>query len=283
MFCGKCGTKIKDGDSFCTNCGAPVDDVNTKNNNNEFDIDFGDNESNATNLSYQINKARCVTEYSTDTIVDQMDTVTFGSYPQSDKTGNTKDPIEWIVLDKQDDKVLLLSKYILDCKCYNNETKDITWENSSLRQWLNNVFYNTAFNETEKNMIQNTYIDNSYSYVENGVILTYGGNNTSDNVFCLSVDEVKKYFYQDNMHTVNERLATKGTNYAKNVNNNGKKLYVDDKYEWYNGNSHFWLRSPGTAQYTAANVNSYGYPPRYGKDVVAAHNYGVRVALWVSY
>lgn len=30
MFCGKCGTKIKEGDSFCTNCGAKVDTENSK-------------------------------------------------------------------------------------------------------------------------------------------------------------------------------------------------------------------------------------------------------------
>ena len=28
MFCSKCGTKIEDGDSFCTNCGEPKISVN---------------------------------------------------------------------------------------------------------------------------------------------------------------------------------------------------------------------------------------------------------------
>lgn len=35
MFCGKCGTKINEGDSFCTNCGAKVQ-INT----DDFDLDF---------------------------------------------------------------------------------------------------------------------------------------------------------------------------------------------------------------------------------------------------
>ena len=26
MFCGKCGSPIKDGNSFCSVCGAPIDD-----------------------------------------------------------------------------------------------------------------------------------------------------------------------------------------------------------------------------------------------------------------
>ena len=37
MFCGKCGTKINDGDSFCTNCGAKV-----QTEIDDFDIDNGD-------------------------------------------------------------------------------------------------------------------------------------------------------------------------------------------------------------------------------------------------
>ena len=58
----------------------------------------------------QISQVKLVSEYPTDTIVDEMDTVTFGSYPQSDVSGNTKEPIEWIVLDRQGNEAFLLSK-----------------------------------------------------------------------------------------------------------------------------------------------------------------------------
>ena len=115
-----------------------------------------------------------------------MDTVIFGSYPQSDVSGNTKEPIEWIVLDRQGNKTLLLSKYILDCKCYNDVEKDITWENCTLRYWLNNTFYNTVFSSSEKSYIDNTFVINN----DNASYNTSGGNNTYDNVFLLSIDEV---------------------------------------------------------------------------------------------
>ena len=95
-----------------------------------------------------------MTEYPSNTTVDQMDTVLFGSYPQSDASGFTKEPIEWIVLDRQEDRALLLSKNILDCKNYNDTLVDTTWENCSLRNWLNTSFLLNAFdsNEQKKNI-----------------------------------------------------------------------------------------------------------------------------------
>lgn len=237
------------------------------------------------NVIFDVNRksfgsVKLVTEYDENTTIDEMETVTFGSYPQSDITGNIKEPIEWIVLDRQEGRTLLLSKYILDCKRYNN----ITWENCDLRNWLNKDFYNQAFNGSEQNKIQMTNVINN----DNSEYNTEGGNNTKDKVFCLSIDECKQYFYQFNMKSDNKRLATRGTNYAKNVDNNGIKLWIYDGShgsEWATGNSDFWLRSPGGRQEFgedfAADVDVSGYLDDYGYDVDNHYN-GIRPALWVS-
>ena len=72
------------------------------------------------------------------------DTVTFGVFPQ-EENGKDQTPIEWIVLDVQDGKALLISKYGLDARpCvkisdYRN-LKDVTWEDCELRAWLNETF-----------------------------------------------------------------------------------------------------------------------------------------------
>ena len=216
---------------------------------------------------------KLVTAYSEDTTIDNMETVKFGSYPQSDANGNKKEPIEWIVLDRQSDKTLLLSKYIIDCKCYNDEFKDVTWENCTLRNWLNNDFYNSAFSSSEQNKILTTNIINS----GNSAYGTIGGNNTNDKIFCLSIDEVKKYFNQNDMSSFNKRLATKGTNYAKNV----YPLFVIDSNEWYGGNSAFLLRSPGFYQDRAAGVGNDG-SLNGGGISVDTHMLGVRPALWIE-
>ena len=37
------------------------------------------------------------------------------------------------------------------------DSVDITWHDCDLRKWLNNEFYNTAFNATEKEFIKTTH------------------------------------------------------------------------------------------------------------------------------
>ena len=114
--------------------------------------------------------------------IDDFPTIMFGSYPQSDPNGKKKEPIEWIVLQKDytNNTASLVSKYILDCKCYNDLRENTTWETCSLRNWLNNEFYNMAFSNDEKKRIVSKIIVNEKNY-EFG---TDGGNSTEDKVFC---------------------------------------------------------------------------------------------------
>ena len=90
------------------------------------------------------------------------DIFTFGSYEQDNDTSNGKEPIEWIVLSKNDKEMLVLSRYALDHKPYNEEFVDkITWEECTLRKWINDDFYNAAFNKTEKNLIETKTLKNN--------------------------------------------------------------------------------------------------------------------------
>ena len=234
-----------------------------------------------------INSVKLVSDYNKNTLIDDMETVKFGSYPQSDANGNTKDPIEWIVLDRKDNKALLLSKYILDCKCYNNEFKEVTWEDCDLRKWINNDFYNKAFSDKEKSVVLDTDVVNA----DNPEYKSKGGNNTIDKVFCLSIDEVKKYLGtgekdRDGL-VLYDNAVTKGTNYAKETNNLNSKLEVfhevDKTYEKYFGNSTYWLRSPGYFQNCATSVL---YIPTLDLSGLEMGNnrsdFGVRPAIWIE-
>lgn len=228
-------------------------------------------------LASQIESTQMVSEYSKGTTSDEMESVSFGRYPQVDTTGKKKNPVEWLVLDKQGDKVLLLSKYILDCKSYNDTDSDVTWEDCSLRKWLNESFYDTAFTEDEKKCIETTTIANT----GNDEYETSGGNDTVDKVFLLGIEDVEKYFAKDNMQSDNERLATTGTDYAKNVKNKDEVLYVNTSGDWFGGKSPFWLRSPGNKQNHAARIRVTGYLGVHGINVTRTDN-GVRPAIWVS-
>ena len=65
-----------------------------------------------------------------------------GKYEQDNNLSNGKEDIEWKILYKDKNKALLYTRYIIDNMRYNDEDVDITWENSTLRQWLNDEFIN---------------------------------------------------------------------------------------------------------------------------------------------
>lgn len=173
------------------------------------------------------------------------ETIEFGNYPQ-DKDGTEK-PIEWIVMKNEGNQVLLLSKYVLDAKPYNEELEEVTWETSDIRQWLNNEFYTTAFNKTEKAKIQTSLIKNE----DNSKYGTSGGNDTEDKVFLLSEKEAETLFSND------EEKIAKATEYAEK-----SVVYVNKEKAVL-----WWLRSPGGLGNSAAEVYSIGWVDRYGCSV----------------
>ena len=85
------------------------------------------------------------------------DMVFFGHYEQDNDLTNGKEAIEWQVVDVQDDgSYILVSRYALDEKKFNEEYVDVTWKTSTLRKWLNEDFFNTAFSTQEQTVIEAT-------------------------------------------------------------------------------------------------------------------------------
>ncbi len=95
------------------------------------------------------------------------DSVFFGSYEQDGNTTNGNEPIEWIILEKQNGKILLLSRYGLDMQKYSDMAGEISWENSLIRTWLNGFFIDSAFNKEDLNEILQTTLLNS-QILDNG-------------------------------------------------------------------------------------------------------------------
>lgn len=104
--------------------------------------------------------------------VATWDCVYFGRYPQSDATGELSDSIKWRVLSVSEDEALLMADSNLDVQRYNESFDKVTWENSTLRSWLNAYFFNRAFSNEEQNDIIDTAVENS-RYNRYGI---YGGN-----------------------------------------------------------------------------------------------------------
>lgn len=110
--------------------------------------------------------------------------VTFGRYRGF--------PINWLIIctDRMNGKVLLISEKAFDMVRYNAHLIDVAWEDSTLRMWLNEKFFDEIFDESEKKLVKLTNVINN------------GGQNTEyrcskDFMFCLSADEVKGYFKKD--------------------------------------------------------------------------------------
>lgn len=194
------------------------------------------------------------------------DYITFGSYEQDNDEANGKEPIEWLVLDREGDKALVVSKYALDCQPYNEMYKIVTWETCTLRTWLNDDFYHAAFSAAEQNRIVTTTVKND----DNPDYGTAGGNDTQDKVFLLSIDEANKYFAS------NEARQCVPTAYAE-----GQGVLTSDSYTAAGGAVAciWWLRSTGNYSARAYSVGSYGYMD-YNYDVNYT-GYGVRPAMWI--
>ncbi|MGI6670014.1 MAG: DUF6273 domain-containing protein [Christensenellales bacterium] len=192
------------------------------------------------------------------------DIVSFGRYSQG--TAEEIKEIEWTVLDIDNGKGLLLSNKILDISPFNPTRKPTDWENSVIRKWLNKNFYNSAFNDDEKNKIIETRLSNPNT-VFKGTMATntgYGGNDTYDKVFFLNIEEAKKYLNK-------ELLIALPT--AKVAN-----FVLEDSW---------WLRSMGASSKndTAAFVNKEGLIRGVGGlDTVGISvdttSMGVRPAIW---
>lgn len=83
--------------------------------------------------------------------IKPVKTVTMGKYWQSND--DTKEPIEWIVLREEPDRMYVISQYCLDYVPYCDDRKNIRWERSNIRKWLNEYFYDEAFSSEEKGQI----------------------------------------------------------------------------------------------------------------------------------
>ena len=69
-------------------------------------------------------------------------------------------PIAWRVLQTEDNKMLLIAKEPICELPYNNEIKDVTWQNSSLFSWLNNDF-SESFSKDQLSNISTTKVDDA--------------------------------------------------------------------------------------------------------------------------
>lgn len=174
------------------------------------------------------------------------------------------EPLSWRILDPSEGYVMC--NKIIDSQAYQNfiyyngseyynseacENYASDWVTSSLRQWLNNSFYNTAFTAEEKEQIGTSHLEN-----KSIISSTYDSADTYDKIFLISYyDAANSAYGFDSSSDANDAARQlKGTDYAK-----CQGLYVSSSYD---GPSWWRLRSPNNS-YGATEVVlggwAYGY------------------------
>ena len=192
--------------------------------------------------------------------------IQLGQYEQDNKTDNGQEAIEWMVLDAQDGKALLLSKQALDCLAFNDGNLNENWESSSIRSWLNNSFFQSTFSPYEQQAILTAIVSNAADEC-NPSWNQVDAPGTEDRVFLLSYAELLRYFPDQNGR------KTTSTEFAR-----GKGAGAMSMFAFIIGETDWWLRSPGKVPNDAAFVDVNG---AVGTKVTNT-KMGVRPALWLD-
>ena len=171
----------------------------------------------------------------------------FGNYWQSvkseDATDSNKEPVKWRVL-ANDGSLFVVSDKNLDCVEYNSSAETVTWEECTLRKWLNSKFLDKAFSTQEQGAVLESLVVN-----EDGAKGSEAGPDTYDKVYLLSIYEVidpELGFPTDWKDKGGTRVAL-NTEYTKSKR---AMTNTDMSGAW-------WLRTPGDAK-NAANVFNAG-------------------------
>lgn len=189
------------------------------------------------------------------------DTVKFGKFEQDGNADNGAEEIEWNVICKEGGMICLISKAGLAAKAY-NESEDggshnTSWEKCSLRKWLNEDFFNSAFSDEEKKSVPTVKVINY-------------DTNTDDKVYLLSIAEAQSAGYY--MDTAEKRR----TNASAAAIADGAVTYTDGDLTTCS----WWLRSAGAGSSLAAYVHFNGSVMASGRAAETADR-AVRPVIWV--
>lgn len=243
-----------------TACGKQETDSNSNKSNTENNSSISD-----TNQNVSSNSKLTADELGWGAVIS------FGSYEQDNDAGNGKEPVEWFVLDVQTDRMLLLSKEVLDAGIFNETDEKAYWDECTLRNWLNQTFLNDAFTSKEQASILSTQINTP----ANDAYETKAIPSTQDKVFLLSIEEVEQYFriaWGESGHFYDSSIKAGATDYAIS-----KGLKPEDQ------NTAWCLRSTGIYGINAyARVTANGDISAHSRSQTDNELIGIRPAIWIN-
>ncbi len=147
--------------------------------------------------------------------INRGDIVSFGFYDQDGNAENGSEAIEWIVLEVEEDRVLLISRYILDAARFANPARSTNYAGSDIRNWLNNDFKESAFSSAQQEVLLSFTVDPGKNESHPAV---GQGQAVEDKVGILSIEQIYHYFpgFSDRQCRATERAADNGVFRAGN-------------------------------------------------------------------
>ena len=201
------------------------------------------------------------------------------------------DPIRWRIIALDSGNACLMADRLLDCRPFNEKEGPVSWENSTVRSWLNSYlaeeneagidyrgkgFLDTAFTTEQRNAVLKSVVDNR----SNEAYGTECGKDTEDFVFLLSNDEVfgssaaRNGFYA-------------GSGYDDPAKRFRSTLYAKCRGSWwssvngYMGNSFWFMRTNGYNRESVTYICDFGYIYERG-TIATCDDAGVLPALWID-
>lgn len=276
MYCLKCGKELPEGSGFCAYCGekqivgeapaniAPRVDTPTPTRKRGIALI-------ATAVVVVIAVVVC---WATGLFAPVLELQAGDIY----EFGNRK----WLVMYVYDKHALLLAQDIVAIQPYNQRDEEVTWENCSLRRWLNDEFYNESFSENERKLIRQVSptiqksatgsYDISGGAGESAFPYNNGGyfdDEPTDCIFLLSFRDITKQHFSfdwpiDGKWTIDDKY-----------NSERRATYNPDKdYKAW------WLRDPGSTLNKATAIDANGAVQRGG--IAVSSEIGVRPAIWIN-
>lgn len=170
------------------------------------------------------------------------------------------EPIKWRVLKVEDSKAILLSDQILDTQKYNQKAKRVTWQESTMRSWLNG--YDATQNAVQESYETSGFAAMAFTTEEKSQIETVSRQNAQDKIYLLDATEATTEAYGLGMEAA--RVAG-SSQYAQAMGAPATK-------------GSWWTASSGNTELSEVFVKEDGSLHTKGYSVAYA-GIGVRVAL----
>ncbi|MBR6089912.1 MAG: hypothetical protein IKP86_08260, partial [Anaerolineaceae bacterium] len=179
-------------------------------------------------------------------------------------------PIKWRILSLKNGKALLLSDRTLDCSPFNLTDEEVSWQNSTVRSWLNG--YDGSRNRDGVDYSGKGFLDKAFTPDEQEALLqtvnitpnnpdyeTDSGPAASDRVFLLSNEEVfagaaaADYGFYAGRGFDDPAKRFESTTYAKCRGTWWSPV------EEYRGNSFWFMRTSGYTPHNVTYICDFGY------------------------